>query len=172
MNKRPLMLRTAIVLVVIAVFASAMYPLFPRNYYDAFKSLLKDKNDKVALDLVEYAKGLQAKDAELYPSQALLQAASDKNVTLTDRVKGEGLQDNRDVMSLIRKHASSSIRLGLDLAGGVEFYLELVPDEGLLSTVPQDGKGESRAAFFRFELALTGIVGRFLCDVDVVGVRL
>ncbi|MBQ9775779.1 MAG: protein translocase subunit SecD [Lentisphaeria bacterium] len=146
MNKRPLMLRTAIVLVVIAVFASAMYPLFPRNYYDAFQSLLKDKNDKAALELVEYAKGLQAKDAELYPSQALLQAASDKNMTLTDRVKGEGLQDNRDVMSLIRKHASSSIRLGLDLNGGVEFMLQLVPDQEFLAKVKnQKGDGETAA---------------------------
>ena len=34
-------------------------------------------------------------------------------------------------MSLIRKEAASSIRLGLDLAGGVEFYLDLIPDENM-----------------------------------------
>ena len=43
MNKRPLVLRTAIVIVVMLVFCAAMYPLVPPDYYDAFVSLLKDK---------------------------------------------------------------------------------------------------------------------------------
>ena len=146
MNKRPLVLRTAIVIVVLLVFCTAMYPLVPPDYYDAFVTLLKDKKDPDALKLIEEAKAIQAKDPQLFQSQALLQAADGRGVDLTKKVKGTDLQDNRDVMSLIRKEASSSIRLGLDLNGGVEFILQLVPDEDFLKRIKSDAKGgETRA---------------------------
>ena len=145
MENRPLLLRTCITIFVIALFIIGMYPLRDRDYYQVFMEMLKDPGDEDAATLVEDAKKLKAANPQLFQSQVLLQAAESKKIDLTKKVKGDGLQDNRDVMSLIRKNASGSIRLGLDLAGGVEFYLELVPDEGLLSEVPQDGKGESRA---------------------------
>ena len=145
MEKRPLLLRSCITIFVIALFILGMYPLRERDYYQVFMEMLKDPGDKDAAALVEDAKKLKEKNPQLFQSQVLLQAAEDKKIDLTKKVKGDGLLDNRDVMSLIRKNASGSIRLGLDLAGGVEFYLELVPDDGLLSTVPKDGKGESRA---------------------------
>ena len=145
MEKRPLLLRSCITVFVIALFIIGMYPLRERDYYQVFMEMLKTPGDKEAAALVEDAKKLKEKNPQLFQSQVLLQAAEAKNIDLTKKVKGEGLLDNRDVMSLIRKNASGSIRLGLDLAGGVEFYLELVPDEGLLSAVPKDGKGESRA---------------------------
>ena len=145
MENRPLLLRTCITIFVIALFIIGMYPLRERDYYQVFMEMLKDPGDEDAATLVEDAKKLKAANPQLFQSQVLLQAAESKKIDLTKKVKGDGLQDNRDVMSLIRKNASGSIRLGLDLAGGVEFYLELVPDEGLLSEVPQDGKGESRA---------------------------
>lgn len=145
MNKKPLILRTSIVIVVMLVFCAAMYPLVPPDFYDAYVSLLKDKNDKSALKLVDEAKALQAKDPQLFQSQALLQAADGKGIDLTKKVKGTDLQDNRDVMSLVRKEASSSIRLGLDLNGGVEFILQLVPDEDFLKRLKSDTKkGETR----------------------------
>ncbi|MDR0931957.1 MAG: protein translocase subunit SecD [Victivallales bacterium] len=139
MNKRPLILRTLIVLVVVGVFASAIHPLFERDYYETFKGLLvkpsnQDEAKKIqdqADKLVKDAEKLQAQDPNLYQSQALLKAADDSGVDLTKMVKGNDLQDNRDVMGVIRKHASSAIRLGLDLNGGVEFILQLVPDEEL-----------------------------------------
>ena len=141
MNKKPLILRTAIVIVVMLVFCTAMYPLVPPDFYDAYVSVLKDKKDAEALKLVDEAKALQAKDPQLYQSQALLQAADGKGIDLTKKVKGTDLQDNRDVMSLVRKEASSSIRLGLDLNGGVEFILQLVPDEEFLKRLKSDAKG-------------------------------
>ncbi len=128
MDKKPLKLRTVLVLVVIAVFAFAMYPLTPRDYYDVFAELLKNPADPLAKELVETAKAKQAKDPNLFESQALLSAADEKGVNLAPMVNGSDLSNSRDVMSLIRKKASSSIRLGLDLNGGVEFYLELTPD--------------------------------------------
>ena len=129
MNKTPLLLRSLIVLAVVAVFASALYPLAPKNYYDVFKTLLKDPGDPEAASLIEDAKARQAKDPNLFESQALLKAADERQVRLVDKVNGKNLHNNKDVISLIRKESASSIRLGLDLAGGVEFYLDLIPDE-------------------------------------------
>ena len=54
MNKRPLVLRTAIVIVVLLVFCTAMYPLVPPDYYDAFVTLLKDKKDPVTKGLKKF----------------------------------------------------------------------------------------------------------------------
>ncbi len=152
MNDRPLILRTLIALVVIFVFALAMHPLFQRNYYETFFGMLTDKSDPEARALVEDAKALEAANRELFPSQALLRAAEAKGIDLTKKVKGADLQDNRDVMSLIRRNASSSIRLGLDLNGGVEFILQLVPDEEFLKAF-RDSSGaadeEARAEMER-----------------------
>ena len=129
MNNRPLILRTVIALVVILVFVTAIHPLFQRDYFDTFLGMLKTPNDPVATALVADAQALQEANPQLYQSQVLLQAADTKGVNLYELIDNqEGITDNRDVMSLIRKKASSSIRLGLDLNGGVEFLLQLVPD--------------------------------------------
>ncbi|MDD3886814.1 MAG: hypothetical protein PHI35_08075, partial [Victivallaceae bacterium] len=139
MNNRPLILRTVITLVVVGVFVSAMHPLFPKDYYETFLGMLKDKNDAVAVKLVKDAGEIIKANPQLYQSQALLKAADDQGIVLAERIKTrEPISDNRDVLSLIRKHASSSIRLGLDLNGGVEFMLQLVPDEALLAELKKD----------------------------------
>ena len=152
MNQRPLFLRTAIALVVILVFAVSIHPLMERDYYETFLAVLRDPGDpaakKTAEEVVAKAKELQAEKPDLYQSQALLLAADAKDIDLIPLVPEGNYQDNRDVMSMIRKHASSSIRLGLDLNGGVEFILQLVPDEEFLATIKGDGtNGESREAF-------------------------
>lgn len=138
MNKRPLSLRTLITVVVVLVFTLAIHPLFQRDYYETFLGMLKDKQDSEAHQVVKEAKALQDANPQLYQSQALLQAADSKGLDLTKKVNGNDLQDNRDVMSLIRKNASSSIRLGLDLNGGVEFILQLVPDQEFLAMFKED----------------------------------
>ncbi len=140
MNKRPVLLRTMIALVVTAVFTFSMYPLTQRDFYETFTKLLKDRKNPVAAELVTDARKMQEKNPELYPSQALLAAADNKGVSLKELVSGEKLEDNRDVMSLVRKEASSSIRLGLDLNGGVEFVLHLIPDQDFLKRLEEIGK--------------------------------
>ena len=40
-------------------------------------------------------------------------------------VKAQKLQNNGDVISLVRKNASGAIRLGIDLNGGAEFLLKI-----------------------------------------------
>ena len=131
MNKKPLILRTLITLVVVLVFAAAMYPLTERDYYDVFRSMLKNPDDPVAAELIAEAKRLENADPnnKLFQSQALLDAADNKGVSLKEMVKEDGLQHNKDVISAIRKKAAGSIRLGLDLNGGVEYYLQLEADE-------------------------------------------
>ena len=62
MNKKPLLLRSLLVLVVVAVFAAAMYPLAERDYYEVFQELLKDPNDKEALKLIDAAREKEKKD--------------------------------------------------------------------------------------------------------------
>lgn len=131
MEKKPLTLRTLLTVLIVAVFAAAMYPLAEKDYYDVFKDLLKDPKDAVALALIDDAKAKEAANPDIFQSQALLAAADEKGVNLAERVEGRDLYNNRDVISLIRKEAASSIRLGLDLAGGVEFYLELIADANI-----------------------------------------
>lgn len=132
MDKKPLLLRSLLTVIVIAVFAAAMYPLTERDYYDVFKSVLADPQDAEVTKVLELARQKEQADKNLFQSQALLAAADESGVNLISKLKpGEQrkeFQNNRDVISLIRKKASSSIRLGLDLNGGVEFYLDLVPD--------------------------------------------
>lgn len=147
MNNRPWMLRTAIAVIVILVFVCSMYPLTQRDFYDTFRKLLSDPKDPVAEQLIADAKAMQAKNPELFASQALLAATENKGVVLKDHLKDKSLSDNRDVMSRVRKDASSSIRLGLDLNGGVEFMLQLIPDQEFL-----DRLGSSEGAKDRSEV--------------------
>lgn len=142
MNKRPLILRTVIFLVIILIFFFEISPLTPRDFYKTFNSMLKNSNDPVAAKLVSEAKAVQEKNPNIYPSIALLDTANKSGVELKDLINlhGNKVEYNRDVISLIRKEASSSIRLGLDLNGGVEFLLELVPDEEFLSKIKKESK--------------------------------
>ena len=132
MNNRPWILRTVIAVIVILVFVSSMYPLMQRDFYETFRKLLADPKDPVAEQLITDAKAMQQKNPELFASQALLAATESKGIVLKDHLKDKSLTDNRDVMSRVRKDASSSIRLGLDLNGGVEFMLQLIPDQEFL----------------------------------------
>ena len=142
MNNKPVILRTVIAAVVIVVFALSMIPLAERPFYDTFKSMVK-KDAAIADTLISDAKKIQEKNADIYPSQALLSAADSKGVELKNMIaESKNIEDNRDVIGAVRKNAASSIRLGLDLAGGVEFMIELVPDEEFLKKLNEmkDGK--------------------------------
>ena len=102
-EKRPVLLRTIIVLVVIGVFAYSTYPLQERNFYETFLSALKkadkpEAGQKIAAEaqsLVDDARARQAKDPSLFDSNALLAAANDKGVLLTDLVNIPPADDNR-----------------------------------------------------------------------------
>ena len=70
-----LRLRTFIVLGIVAVFAYAMHPLAPQDFYKVFRSVLKDDMGRLQGEkLVAEAQKLQQQKA-LNPAGALLEAA-------------------------------------------------------------------------------------------------
>ncbi|OGV38984.1 MAG: hypothetical protein A2020_12865 [Lentisphaerae bacterium GWF2_45_14] len=132
MNNRPILWRAVFAVFVIVVFALSIYPLHQRDFYETFKGLASFSNDKdkeLVYNIIKTAREKQAADKNLFSSVAFEQAMAEKGVDLTKFVKTKGITDNYDVISLVRKNASSSIRLGLDLNGGAEFFLEIEPDE-------------------------------------------
>ena len=158
-EKRPVLLRTIIVLIVIGVFAYSTYPLQERNFYETFLAALKkadtpEKGQKIAAEaqaLVADARARQVKDPSLFDSNALLGAANDKGVLLTDLLSIPPADDNRDAISALRKKGSASIRRGIDLNGGVEFMMELVPDQDFLDRVAATGKASQAEAQERMD---------------------
>jgi SecD/SecF fusion protein len=139
MNKRPVILRVFIALVVIAIFAISIPPLAPLDFYQTFKSLVKNPADPVVEKVIEDAGKLQTEEKGLYPSLALLQAANEDGVELKSFLKDpREINDNRDVIGKIRKNAASSIRLGIDLNGGVEFIIKLIIDKDEEGNVRKD----------------------------------
>ena len=146
-EKRPVVLRTVLALIVIAVFAWSTYPLQERDFYETFVSVLKKADDPAAKKLVDDAKALQAKSPDVFASNALLSAANSQGVLLSDLAKLPAAEDNRDSISSLRKLTSASIRRGIDLAGGVEFMMELVPDQDFLARIKSmDAKSKEEAA--------------------------
>lgn len=94
-----------------------------RNFYEILDELVSQKDDTIK-KVVSLAK---SRPKNLYASIAIDEAAQELNVDLIKYVKAKNLTCNRDVISFIREQSSGSIRLGLDLNGGVEFLLELKP---------------------------------------------
>ena len=145
MEGKFLKLRTFVIVAVIAIFALSIHPLTPRDFYETFRKTLKNADDPVAAGLVEDARKLQQQRPDLNQAVALLEAAANAKVDLVPLVKGSNLAGNADVIALVRKEAAGSIRLGLDLNGGVEFVLELVPDRELLAGFAAEGGAKDRA---------------------------
>lgn len=132
--KSHLKLRIFIVISVIAVFTAAIYPLSPPDFYQTFRKNLKDGKNEQAETLIAAARQIQQKRPDLYPAAALLETADAQGTELRELTDFRQAADNSEVISLLRKKASSSIRLGLDLNGGVEFVLRLNPDYAALES--------------------------------------
>ena len=132
--KEYLKLRTFLVIGVIAVFACAIHPLKPLDFYETFRASLAENADKAQVEkVISAAEEEQKKRADLYPASALLEVAEAQNVELKPLTVFDKAFDNSEVVSMVRKKASSAIRLGLDLDGGVEFVLDLKPDYDALA---------------------------------------
>lgn len=156
MNKKPVLLRSLFALLVVAVFVFSMFPLQESDFYDTFESLLADRNDPTMRQVIDLAKKKQHDDKLVYayPSQALEAAAKEIRVPGPNgtgsypvdlvryvkpaAVKSQKLQNNADVISLIRKNAAGALRLGIDLNGGAEFLLRLKPDESKVTSTNYD----------------------------------
>ncbi len=132
--KKYLKLKTVIVLLVIAVFGFATFPLTQRDFYSTFKESVPAEKQPQAEELIKNAQKLQQDGVEQYPSVALLVAADNNNANLKEITDFKQVHDNSEVIGEIRRLASSSIRLGLDLNGGVEYVLDLKPDFSVLAS--------------------------------------
>jgi len=127
MNKKPVLLRSILVLIILAVFAWSMFPLQPRNFYNTLDEISK-KNPQVER-VIKLAKEKQAQDKNLYPSMAIDQAANKLNINLADYVNIPNIVTTQDVLRIVRSKSASSIKLGLDLNGGTEFVVTVIPNK-------------------------------------------
>ncbi len=129
MNKKPVFWRTVIAVVIILLFGISMHPLAEKDFMETFKGMVKSDKQAELAPLYEKVEEIKVAEPGLYDSQVLEKAATAKGVDLKEYISaGKNIEDNRDVVSEVRKNASSSIRLGLDLAGGVEYIVELQRD--------------------------------------------
>jgi SecD/SecF fusion protein len=170
MNKKPVLLRIIIALGIIAVFASSIYPLKPLNFYNTFMKFAVDKDAKLE-KTITLAKEIEAKQKD-FPSVAIEKASRKLGTDLTKYVKVKGSTGNRDVIAFIKQQAASSIRLGLDLNGGVEFILKVVPDnkiednEGNKVEISLDKQRETAIEVLRNRLESENI---FEAEISPVG---
>lgn len=154
-SKKPVLWRTIFTVVIVLIFAFSIHPLVPPDFYKTLSGMMTYKGDKETVEkekalvesVIKLAKEKQAADKSIYPSIAMDLALTEKGVDLTQFFRGKNINNNKDVISVVRKNASSSIRLGLDLNGGAEFLLELIPDK----EVDADGKSKTEAAEKNFD---------------------
>ena len=141
MNKKPILFRWAVAVVIISVFAFSIYPLKPLNFYDTLQGLassqlkvLKKEKKTAAVkkfeETIKLAKSIEKKD-KVYSSTAVELAARKLGTDLRKYVILKGATGNRDILGWVKGKAASSIRLGIDLNGGVEFLLKIVPQSDL-----------------------------------------
>jgi len=135
MNK-PVLFRSFVSLVIVLVFALSIYPLQEQDLYETYKTLVSEEQKGDADKVINEAKVMELAAKEdgkkLYQSIALEQAGEKLNINLVKTLKSKyqkNLNGSRDAIALVRQHASGSIRLGLDLNGGVEFLFALKANE-------------------------------------------
>ncbi|HBM14879.1 MAG TPA: protein translocase subunit SecDF [Lentisphaeria bacterium] len=126
MNK-PVLTRIIIVLIVIAIFAWSMFPLHQQNFYKVL-SELADNNPNI-VKVIDLAKEKQAHDPNLYESVAVDEAAKELNIDMADYLAVKDVLTNADVLRYVRSKCASSIKLGLDLNGGTEFDVSVIPNK-------------------------------------------
>ncbi len=147
MNKKPVLLRSLFALLVLGVFIFSMFPFGRRNFFKTVSSMSENPGAPELQKVIAHAQSIAEKDKSVYPSVALETAAGeieseiaqatgkyDKNgKLLLDFVKpvikkNQKMANNKDVIAYARKLSAGAIRLGIDLNGGVEFLLELIPE--------------------------------------------
>ncbi|OGV44202.1 MAG: hypothetical protein A2X48_02770 [Lentisphaerae bacterium GWF2_49_21] len=127
MNKQPIFFRSLFAVVVTLVFVWAMFPLEQQDIFEVFKKKLNktDASIEKVLKLAEIKK----KEKGVYAVSALDEAAGEVGVDLRDYITVKNAINNRDVINYLREQSSSAIRRGIDINGGVEFFLKLLPKE-------------------------------------------
>ncbi|MCK5843942.1 MAG: protein translocase subunit SecD, partial [Victivallales bacterium] len=141
MNKKPILFRWVVAGLIVAIFAFSIYPLKPLDFYVTLEKLassrLKKYQKEKKVDLVKkfdetitLAKQIEAKD-KVYSSTAVEMATRKLGTDLKKYIVLKGSTGNKDILGWVKGEAASSIRLGIDLNGGVEFLLKIVPQSNL-----------------------------------------
>ena len=148
MNNKPVLLRSLFALLVLGVFIFSMFPLGQKDFIRTLSGMMTDANNADYQKIVKLAQEKKEKDPSIFDSTAIEEAAARleaKKAAETGKfdengksllkfvkpviVKSQKFTGNKDVIAHARRLSASSIRLGLDLRGGVEFMLELEPAE-------------------------------------------
>lgn len=135
MNKKPILFRWVVATIIIATFAFSIYPLRPLNFYDTLEGLATKKDAKFA-ETITLAKSIEKKD-KVYSSTAIQMACRKLGTDLRKYVLLKGATGNGDILGWVKGKSASSIRLGIDLNGGVEFILKIMPQSKMKT---KDGK--------------------------------
>ena len=151
--KKPVIGRVIITVIVLAVFGYSMFPLQPKSYYNTLLKLTK--NNPEVVKVVDTAKNLEKKD-NLYSARAIEQAAQQMHVNLSDYTKIPNVVTNQDVLRIVRSKSASSIKLGLDLNGGTEFDVSVIPDK--TNTVPIEKLRDRVMEILRNRINKSGLV--------------
>ena len=124
---KPVLARIIIVLIIIAIFAWSMFPLHQQNFYKVLASL--SNNSPEIVKVIGLAEKKQTQDPNLYPSVAVDEAAKELNIDMANYLNVKDVLTNADVLRFVRSKCASSIKLGLDLNGGTEFDVSVVPNK-------------------------------------------
>ncbi len=119
--------RLILVIIILAVFGWSMFPLQPLDFYTTLQSVTN--NSPQVERVIKLAKKKQVEDKNLYPQMAIDQAAEELNVSLAKYVEIPNVVTNQDVLRIVRSKSASSIKLGLDLNGGTEFDVSVIPNK-------------------------------------------
>ena len=82
-----------------------------------------------AVKVIKLANEKLAKSDVKNPPQAIEDAADELKADLTKLVDFPNMVTNRDVLRVVRNKAKGSIKFGLDLNGGTELVVRVVPDK-------------------------------------------
>ena len=146
MNKKPVLLRSLFALLVLGVFIFSMFPLGQKDFIQTLSTMMEKADNTEYQEIIKLAKAKKAKEPTMFDSTAVEEAAAEleaKKAAATGKfdengksllkfvkpviVKTQKFTGNKDVIAHARRLSASSIRLGIDLHGGVEFMLELEP---------------------------------------------
>ncbi len=181
-NKRPVLFRAILALVVIGVFAYSIFPITERNFTEVLKETLKynttDSKLQLALDEAEKIYTDTTSIERISEAEATMKACDLYGVNLADHIDSSAkLRTTKDFISLVKNQCASAVRLGIDLKGGVEYLIELADltdEEGgtqAMRDIPMSEKTDKARETIRRRLENNGIFeseisiqqGKFVC---------
>lgn len=172
-TKKPVLLRILFCAITILLFAFAMYPLQEQDFMTTLNSkILSDKASDPKLKTVLTETEAYAKQKDMFESTALPLIADKYNLNLADYLRPSSeTRTTKDAVALIKRDCASSIRLGIDLSGGVEYLIELMDIVSEDSSLAADKMSFSKKADRARELLRTRLenTGIYESEISIQG---